>query len=1257
MSHSKMEIKLIGKLLVLLVGVSLFSHSVIQAGVYSGSTSTATFNSLLSQVQAKSVALSNKVAEANVAGVNTDYAKVSQVTIRLFKDIYAPWDRANSNAIVAKYNANTFKSGNDPVGPIGLPFDELADCLELADAAIAELQAQIDGNITLQAPPNFATGGVSLNGTHYKQNGKVVLPHYFFWHPFDEDIMQAYGRMGEGYLALTDMASSNTVKSWRYSGLVNLMSNQVTANRSPNQFFVGHVDYSNSWHRANTPDAFNVGGRLFTDYDIDHPYVRPWLDQLFSKMLLPAVTACQTNERIHMLANEPVWSIRQGGVDATQGISSYTTGKFATWLQTKYGSTTILNATWGTSHGSFSAAANANYVANSGVSTNLQGGPIWYDWCRFNMDRVNDWFAYLHNGVKSVDPNAQGKTHIKVMGERSMHAVYHDEGLDFEYINNLVDLPGADNQMCSRRAYDSEYYQLLNVGDWYNRYQLEWRKQSLMVDFVKSLNPEKSFYDSEWHGLSGSRWRDFHMEPKYVRAALWLASTHGVAAFNAWVWCRYDGNEGGTQNGQPQNGSDFFGESATQPLQLDAWGRTMKELNAHGNAVASLVPAQRYYVMYYCKDAAIQDATYTTTLADVYESLKLLNVPVGFTTPAKLATVTNASQTLIMPPTKFISNADLASLQSFAASGGKIVVVNSASNFTKTEQGGNRGGGAGFTPYATVNLGAVLTMADTFGAALAPRKPALPVLFDIKTTNGVAAYGVLCNQSTNPISGGQTFSLINVSKDPRRVTVQLPSAPSFVLTNLITGKIIATNTITLLPQDVFLIAATSGSVAPTNLMATAGNAQVALTWAAVSGATSYNMKRSTTDGGPYTIIASPVATNHTDTTAVNGTTYFYVVSAVNGGGESFNSTQVSATPQPPPPVTPINLITTVNNAQVVLSWTAVSGATSYNVRRSTTNGGPYAIIASPNTANHTDTTVAYGTTYHYVVSAVNGGGESGNSAQASATLPPAPALVTIIGGTNGNGDFNNGVAYNPPLVTLTFAATPNWHWANGDDSTQVFARNDLMVGSPDANSGGGYVYQGRLVVNDSGYTIGAAGETFSLTYVFGAGGSGYTGAEFLRAYLFTATAPVDAALTTANMTQLGGNADYYMNRNTGPQWTSYTNLNLYTTLTGDVGKKVYLAVQFTSGTSANPRLENVVVTVASPPPPTCPAPVLSIVPNGANVDISWLSAAGCSYQLQTNSSIPGVWGNFGNSISGDGSIKTTSVPVTGAAQYFRAVVP
>ena len=88
-------------------------------------------------------------------------------------------------------------------------------------------------------------------------------------------------------------------------------------------------------------------------------------------------------------------------------------------------------------------------------------------------------------------------------------------------------------------------------------------------------------------------------------------------------------------------------------------------------------------------------------------------------------------------------------------------------------------------------------------------------------------------------------------------------------------------------------------VAPTRLNATPGNTRTSLSWTAVSGTTSYNLKRATVSGGLYRPIASLTTTNYTDAGVVNGTTYFYVVSAVNGNGESTNSSEASATPNAP----------------------------------------------------------------------------------------------------------------------------------------------------------------------------------------------------------------------------------------------------------------------------------------------------------------------------------------------------------------------
>jgi len=90
-----------------------------------------------------------------------------------------------------------------------------------------------------------------------------------------------------------------------------------------------------------------------------------------------------------------------------------------------------------------------------------------------------------------------------------------------------------------------------------------------------------------------------------------------------------------------------------------------------------------------------------------------------------------------------------------------------------------------------------------------------------------------------------------------------------------------------------------GLYAPVNLQASAGVLQNALTWNSVSGATSYDVKRSTLLKGPFTTLINTSATNFTDTGLTGGVTYYYVVSALNSGNESFDSAEASATAQNP----------------------------------------------------------------------------------------------------------------------------------------------------------------------------------------------------------------------------------------------------------------------------------------------------------------------------------------------------------------------
>jgi autotransporter-associated beta strand protein len=120
-----------------------------------------------------------------------------------------------------------------------------------------------------------------------------------------------------------------------------------------------------------------------------------------------------------------------------------------------------------------------------------------------------------------------------------------------------------------------------------------------------------------------------------------------------------------------------------------------------------------------------------------------------------------------------------------------------------------------------------------------------------------------------------------------------------------------------------------------------------------------------------------------------------------GGVLASNANQIWLTVTlPPRPATPLNLAATPGNARVCLSWNPAADATGYNLKRSLTNGGPYSVIAT-NLAGLavTNSGLANGVNYFYVVSATNAAGESANSAPAAArpVSPTAPNLTFTAG--------------------------------------------------------------------------------------------------------------------------------------------------------------------------------------------------------------------------------------------------------------------
>ncbi|HEX4771981.1 MAG TPA: galactose oxidase-like domain-containing protein [Bryobacteraceae bacterium] len=186
--------------------------------------------------------------------------------------------------------------------------------------------------------------------------------------------------------------------------------------------------------------------------------------------------------------------------------------------------------------------------------------------------------------------------------------------------------------------------------------------------------------------------------------------------------------------------------------------------------------------------------------------------------------------------------------------------------------------------------------------------------------------------------------------------------------------------------------------APASLTANSAAAgSISLSWPSSIGATSYHLKRALVSGGPYEGVACTTATTYTNTGLVNGTTYYYVVSASytggpDAGGESADSTEAHATPQSQTtlPAAPTNMAASPGapRGSIRLRWTqsTSSGVTQNKIYRRTSSGTygstPAATISA--TSTYLDLKLASGASYCYVVTAVSGGLESARSPEACA---------------------------------------------------------------------------------------------------------------------------------------------------------------------------------------------------------------------------------------------------------------------------------
>ncbi len=235
--------------------------------------------------------------------------------------------------------------------------------------------------------------------------------------------------------------------------------------------------------------------------------------------------------------------------------------------------------------------------------------------------------------------------------------------------------------------------------------------------------------------------------------------------------------------------------------------------------------------------------------------------------------------------------------------------------------------------------------------------------------------------------------------------------------------------------------------------------EVGLTWT-VPGSSrpllAFEIERAPSSSGPYSALAAVSAsfTSHTDRGLENGARFYYRVRAISDAGPGpWSNVALGWTFDVPGP--PRNLVAQPGGTagQISLRWDpptsdgglAVSG---YAILRSSTPGGPYAEVAAHGAwTDHTDTGRPAGTTWYYVVVAINAAGRGPASSEAAGTSPGLPGAPTSVSADSGPGRHEITIRWNPPATTGGSPLIRYWVWAGPDGANLTRWSSVLHTGS------------------------------------------------------------------------------------------------------------------------------------------------------------------------------------------------------------------
>ena len=241
-----------------------------------------------------------------------------------------------------------------------------------------------------------------------------------------------------------------------------------------------------------------------------------------------------------------------------------------------------------------------------------------------------------------------------------------------------------------------------------------------------------------------------------------------------------------------------------------------------------------------------------------------------------------------------------------------------------------------------------------------------------------------------------------------------------------------------------------------------------ISWTSVPFATQYEIYRSATGADKsYRIIRRTALLNYTDTTAASGTTYYYVVRAIQGTSPNIfrgrfcpaQSIRCAAVPGVPD----MALTTDIDTGHIVISWSAAADAAQYEVFRST-DGSSFSGVCRTSALTWTDPNTESGVTYYYKVRGITDSVKGAFCKAQSIAVPGVPSMTL----SNDSDTGRNVVSWSSVACATEYEV---YRSANGGDYQSVRRTNDLTYTDLDTDYGVTYSYKVRAVYSAAPVTV------------------------------------------------------------------------------------------------------------------------------------------------------------------------------------------